>query len=162
MAVGRSGRGSVVAGVLVTLGGLGACILADPPADLPPPTPIQPIEILEDSVQPSSRLLTTLPGQFVVPILFDPREQGQVFWQLFVDQSPSTARQAPEGTDGGVSIPVDDPPTIFEDSGECHTFLVLVYYAGANEGDSVTWYYSPTGTFEGCPVLDAGPEGGSD
>jgi len=164
MVVGRSGRASFVASALLGLGGLGACILADPPAELPTIS-IVPPEILQDSVLPSSPLLTTLPGQFMVPVVFDPREETKLVWDLFVDQvEVFNQKQAPIGADGGVMIPIDDPSDVFAEGDECHTFVVLVFYSDAigSGSDSATWFYSPTGTFDGCPVFDGGAEGGAD
>ena len=49
-------------------------------------------------------------------------------------------------------------------SDECHTLVVLVTYSDAGGSDSVTWSYSPTQGFAGCPVfvVDAALEDASD
>jgi hypothetical protein len=150
----RSGcRACVVAGVLVGLGGLGACILADPPAALPT-LPIQPPEILRDSVQPPPGLLVLeFPTQFVIPVAVDPREDKDVSWQLFVDQLLIIGQPAPYGEDGGVTVIIDENylSKILPD--ECHTLVVLVTYSNAGGSDTVTWSYTPTQGFAGCPVF---------
>ncbi|MGO9000107.1 MAG: hypothetical protein ACLQVI_42815 [Polyangiaceae bacterium] len=166
MAARRHSR-AVVAGVLALgVGGAAACVLADPPAPLPTP-PIEQPEILRFDVQPPAPFLTgEVPLQFVIPVVADSREP-QLEYQFVVD--PGSPDQIslepgfqPVEPDGGVEqIFVTDPPAVL--SPECHTFQFFVFYPDdSNAGDSFTWYYSATNDFTGCPVFDAGPEGGDE
>jgi hypothetical protein len=135
-------------------GSVGACVLADPPAALPV-TPIEPPEILRDSVTPplAFPLLYELPPQFTIPVSVDPRET-EITYTLVLDQGvPQPHNLSAE--EGGVIVVVDEPPELVAE--ECHTFEVRVSYPAAAGSDSVVWFYSPTQSFANCPVYDAGP-----
>ena len=50
------------------------------------------------------------------------------------------------------------------DPNACHTLEILVALGFTEDhtpaspgGDSITWFYSPTGSLADCPVYDAGP-----
>jgi hypothetical protein len=135
----------------------GACILADPPAELPIP-PTAPIRILREDVSPPISFLTALPSAFLLPVTADTR-QSALTAQLFVDQVGAQPRpQSIHGT-ANVYVPV---PTNTVSADECHTLEVRITYPDLSGGDSVTWFYSPTGSFTGCPVFDAGPSDAGD
>ena len=144
--------------VALVLSGAWACVLADPPAALPI-APFTPIRILRDSVTPQG-LLTSLPGEFVVPVAADPRE-SELQYQFFVDQTAAGAlRRQGIGTDGGALVTVPDPLSIVVE--ECHTLELRVSYLDFTGADSISWFYSPTGNFNDCPVYDAGPPDAGD
>jgi hypothetical protein len=149
-------RGALASVVVATvLGALGACILADPPAALPVP-PIAPIRIVREAVSPPISLLTALPSEFVIPVTADERE-SELSAQLVVDQGlyqrPFQPRQ--QTIHGTANVYVGVPSSIAAQ--ECHTLEVRISYLDSSGLDSVTWFYSPTGSFSGCPVYDAGP-----
>jgi hypothetical protein len=150
-------RAVVGAALTLALGGGAACVLADPPADLPV-TPLAPPEILREDVQPPDSILQTFPSQFVVPVAADPRA-GVLGWQFSVDQVP--VLRPPSGqeipADGGVLLVFN--PTQTPDAQECHTLELIVSYPDdlSVPGDSVTWFYFPTNSVTNCPVFDAGP-----
>jgi hypothetical protein len=170
----------VVAGWLAVFAAafLGAGCLTTPPADLPA-TPMHRPTILHDAVSPpDDQLLVEWPPDdtFVVPVqLDDPNEAFR--YDVFVDYNGSStalpsyvgAGQGQAGIDGGivtVPIPLQPPPPV--DS--CHRVQVLVVhdFAMANGaplfhtpdmvgGDSVVWFYTPSGGLDGCATYDAGP-----
>jgi len=147
-----------IAGVAVALGlgGVAACVLADPPAALPV-APIEAPEIEHQSVQPPiGDILTTWPTQIFVPVAADSRESS-LDWQWLIDQEVilSPPRGQDIEADGGVMIDFLPQPPLSLD--ECHTLEVRVAYPDLTGGDNVVWFYTPTGNFENCPVFDAGP-----
>jgi hypothetical protein len=140
---------------MLSIGALGACLLADPPADLPV-TPFAPPEILRTEVQPPiTSFLDALPNQFTVPVAADP-SQKELLWEFSEDGAGET-NSAPI-VDGGVLLAIAPPtPTNLQ---ECHTLVLVVSYADLPTvpADSVAWFYSPTRSFDGCPVFDGGPQ----
>jgi hypothetical protein len=132
---------------------LGACILADPPAALPVP-PIAPIRIAREEVSPPISLLTALPSDFVIPVTADERESA-LQAQLVVDQDPRTYQPRGQTINGAANVYVGVPSSVAPQ--ECHTLEVRISYPDSTGLDSITWFYSPTGSFTGCPVFDAGP-----
>ena len=164
-----AGRSLVYGILLVGAGSVGACLLADPPADLPV-APVMPPEIVRVEVQPPiTTFLDVLPGSFNVPVALDPRERF-LKYTFFVDQTAEINETTSANIDGGtLNLTIDyaaDPsvfPAVFPN--ECHILeLVVSYPDTANPlGDSVAWFYSPTRSFDGCPVFDAGtPDAGAD
>jgi hypothetical protein len=169
--MGRRARATVVvvvAGLAATIG-VAACVLADPPAQIPVP-PIQRPEIERELCSPGvTQILETWPTEFDVPIqAFDTTSSIQ--WQAFLDydvtQSHPIARgqlDADPAQDAGVRLlnaRLPAPPMLQD----CHIVEILVarsfpdiHTPDTYGGDSVTWFYSPTGSLDGCPVYDAGP-----
>ncbi len=149
-----------LAGALVLFGieAAAACVLADPPADIPVP-PVVPPQIVRVAVQPPiTEFLDTIPGSFSAPVAVDPRQQN-LGWQFFVDGAGQGSRSQ-EDVDGGPLLIVDiDDITPPLDPDACHVLELVVYYPDAPDvpGDSVTWFYSRTLSFDGCQVFDAGP-----
>jgi hypothetical protein len=169
------------AGIAVAIALNAGCISAPPP-DLPVPV-LQRPTILHDAVEPpETEILTTLPSEFIVPVLLaSPDETFQ--WDAFVDYQPCTGLDCPSETspyvgpttvtptpgtlDGGVYLAhFDPPPAVLVDPTQCnHTIQFLVAHAfnGPNAlhtpdsigGDIVTWNYSPGGSTTSC-VFDAG------
>jgi len=69
----------------------------------------------------------------------------------------------PAGDDGGIRV-LSVRLTTPADLNACHTVEILVALTFVEDhtpdsigGDSVTWFYSPTGNLADCPVYDAGP-----
>jgi hypothetical protein len=181
----RPGPRTSIAALAITLAALavavagGACVIADPPSDLPQDSPPPPL-IVKGSVVPSpSQILGVWPagGSFVVPVqLEDPKKS--IFYSVFVDYNPLTG----EGIDGRSPVESDyQPGTDFGNirtlhinittpsPDRCHVVEVVVafQFKGTNDarnlhspneqgGDSVNWFFNPSGDLAGCPVLDAG------
>jgi hypothetical protein len=163
--------GALVAGAVL----LFACIVADPPAELPPPPQLPP-SIIEGSVYPPYALvMPSWPPQdpgFDVPVQVSDTSQ-QFVWEVFVDfneiQSPPPVqtgieRPDPSAYDAGIRqvnfwFPAPDPSS-------CHKieFLVALSFNGADPhtpnppgASSIVWWYNPTtGDISGCPAYDAG------
>jgi hypothetical protein len=150
-----------------------ACVIAEPPSDLPRLPETRPT-IMHGSVVPSaSGILGRWPDKFTVPVeLVDPRTT--IVWTAFVDYNPATGEglegieQKSEFEQGATTqgrvrmleVPIG-PPSL----DRCHIIEVVValrlkqsHTPDEPGGDSVTWIYSPTGDLAGCPVLDAGIE----
>jgi hypothetical protein len=155
----------------------GACIIADPPSDLPVLPETRPTIMRGSVVPPASAVLGRWPaaGRFTVPVeLVDPRVD--IWWSAFVDYNPATGEgrvetskstYEPRSTQGRIrtlDVVISEPL-----ADGCHVVEVVVAlrfesdkqgeFAHTPEepgGDSVTWFFSPTGDLSGCPVLDAG------
>jgi hypothetical protein len=158
-----------------------ACVIADPPSDLTQ-LPEFPPSIVRGSVVPSaSAVLAKWPTKFIVPVeLVDPR--APIFYSAFVDYNPITGEgidgaspaesdYTPGSTIGNVrtlEILVAEPPA--GDLYRCHVVEIIValhltstadsrlaHSPAAPGGDSVTWFFNPSGDLAGCPEQDAGP-----
>jgi hypothetical protein len=179
---GRTRRAATLAGgasaVVIALA-IGACVIADPPSDLPT-LPARRPTILRGSVVPTtSAVLSRWPDKVTVPVeLSDPR--STIWYTAFVDYNPATgegldgeptsSRFEPASTRGNVrilEIPITPPIRI--DESRCHVIEVVValrlkattdpknaHTPDEPGGDSVSWFFSPGGNLAGCPVLDAG------
>jgi hypothetical protein len=152
---------------------MAACVLADPPAGLPT-APIEPPIIEREYVVPPELLLQKLPTEFIVPVEVDPRKSS-ILSDLIIDGTVAAKSQQLILTDGGAIVQVDDVPAAVANAGrnqgnltpgesaaECHTLTISIAYSDLSASDSITWLYSPTGGFTGCPVFDAGPQGAGD
>ncbi len=182
--VSRRSRGwpkkRIVASVVTSLATsvVASCVIADPPGDLPQLPETRPT-ILRGSVVPSSSaVLGRWPAKFTVPVeLVDPRVT--FLYSAFVDfnpingagidGAPNRSEFEPGTSEGRVrtlEIPITTPSL-----DRCHVVEVVValrFIANTDGksahtpdepgGDSVTWFFSPTGDLSGCPVLDAGIE----
>src|SRR5262249_36221704 len=109
------------------------------------------------------------PREFILPVDVDPR--ASFFWRAFLDfdprsrviynGSPDPITPDPASEDGGIrtlAIALAPP----KDIEACHTLEIVVaikfdetHTPSAPGGDTVVWFYSPTGDLSGCPVLDA-------
>jgi hypothetical protein len=159
-----------------------ACLIAEPSSDIPRPAPQRP-HIIRTSVAPSAgAVLATFPTTVTVPVeLSDPTLTFQ--YTAFVDYDSATdtgwlgpsptcpsstfAQASVSGTARILTIDTEQKP----DLTQCHVIEVLVALQldcgrdanGAHSppepgGDSVTWFYSPSGDFSACASLDAGLE----
>jgi hypothetical protein len=171
-------RRSVVLAILAfgPLCAVSACLLADPGGDLPRIPPRRPFIVQSRVVPTTSLVLGTFPSKLVVPVeLADPQVPLQ--YSVFFDYNPATGLglQGPVTTSNFelnnlqsglriLEIPLTPPP----DLDRCHTLEVVValqlgpagnaaHTPREPGGDSVSWFYSPTGDLAGCPALDAGP-----
>ncbi len=155
---------------------LAACIIAEPPSELPALPEFRPT-IVRDSVVPTANAIVgVFPEKFVVPVeLVDPSVSFS--WRAYVDYNPITGEGlsdfgtiAPGGSPARVRV-LEVPLRPPLDLQRCHVieFLVAQRFFGEGEtagvgahtprdpgGDSVTWYFSPGGDLRGCPVVDAG------
>jgi hypothetical protein len=147
-----------------------ACVIADPPAEIPVP-PLAPPEILDDLVVPPPPLLQAWPLEFKIPI-YVPDPSSSVEYHVFLDYDPiarpgfyanGSLDPDPADDDGGVRILTRSFPEP-ADLNACHTLQVLVALTFIEDhtpdsvgGDSITWIYSPTNNLMDCPVYDAGP-----
>lgn len=151
-----------------------ACVIADPPTELPRTSERRPT-IKRASVVPSTTaVLGRWPAKFTVPVeLSDPF--ADVTWATFVDYNSvtgegliqyATSRYTPASTSDNIrmlEIPIVEPS-----SDRCHIVEIIVaLHLNTNDtrnvhtpeppgGDSVSWFFSPSGDLAGCPVLDAG------
>ena len=160
-----------------------ACIIADPSTDFPVAKPRRPTIIRDRAVPPTSKVLGefTPNYQFVLEVEVDPSQT--VEWHLFVDYDEFHFSGPPAGLVGrDISLPVtgDDAgvrelvlqadTSYVPDPGRCHVIEALVALGfqshvdrGAHAfdsrgGDSIVWFYSPTGDLRGCPVYNTGVE----
>lgn len=149
-----------------------SCIIADPPADLPQYPAIRPTIVKGSVLPPSDRVVLPPLPTFVVPV--ELVDQNATFaWNAFLDFDPVTnplpvaggvVGLEPGTADGGVravSFSLADVPN----PTRCHTieFLVALSFNSASPhtpnapgGDSVSWFYNPSGSVDGCPTYDAG------
>jgi hypothetical protein len=158
-------------------GTLLACIIADPPAQLPAP-PVPSPRILRDQVQPpASAILGAFPETFTVPVLVGSTDQTFLA-HLYIDYNENEPGggfadeefSGPEATDAGNVryIALANSREVPVDPNECHRIEALVatafYGLEGRDGhtpkdpyaDSVAWWYSPSGDLRGCPTYDAG------
>lgn len=151
-----------------------ACVIADPPTDLPRLAEMRPT-IVRASVVPSmSGVLGRWPGSFYVPVeVSDPLVNLR--WASFIDYDPvtgdgyvtdgtSTPEQSPaDGRVRKLRVDIRDPG----DNG-CHIVEIVValnldasdtkraHTPQAPGGDTAMWLFNLSGDFSGCPIRDAG------
>jgi hypothetical protein len=160
---------------------LAACIIAEPPTNLPPPVFQRPTILRDRAVPPASRVLGTLPDAFIVDVVVDPTQGFE--WRLFSDYDPLKGAERyskqvvdpdPTATQGGSVRTISLAFSTEVPSGDqCHVIEGVVAYRflgpngtavhaideNAGGGDSIVWIYSPNGDVSGCPVFDAGIDG---
>lgn len=160
-----------------------ACVIAEPPGELPRIPESRPT-ILHASVVPTtSAVLTRFPAVFIVPVeLSDPTVDFS--YAAFIDYNPLTGdglvvppdRSRFEASNAGggrtriLTILIPEPAEL----DRCHVIEVIVALRlGENDpknahtplppgGDIATWFYNPNGDLGGCPSLDAGIDAPSD
>jgi hypothetical protein len=175
----RAERAAVVAAAILTLV-FAACIIADPPTDLPRPATRKP-SIFQAGAQPSNaKVLGFWPDGFIVEVDADPVMSLE--WRLFIDYDPSTGRGfvgrntvpgTPGSPDAAVrSFKMQPNDLTAPDPTRCHVIEGLVAYHyfdpppiqnehafERNLGDTIVWFYSPTGDLSGCPVIHSALDG---
>jgi hypothetical protein len=155
-----------------------ACVIADPAPEVPVPPPHRPTILHGSVVPPDTAILSQFPLSFEVPVeLVDPSQAFE--YNVFVDdvfKFHGSVEPDPTLTDAGIRvIPVTLSPP---DPAFCHVieFIVALHFEGADPhspdstgGDSVAWFYNPSGNPGGCPLYDAGgldgafpPDGAAD
>jgi hypothetical protein len=174
---------SLAVALAVTASGVSACLVVEPPGDLPT-TPVRRPTIRRSEASPvASFVLGAWPESFLVPVeLVDASQTFQ--WRVFVDYDPEDRRvepavfgaSAPNLADrnGNVRLVRATVPAP-TDNGRCHVieFLVAARFLGDLEGrtahtpaapggDSIVWFYSPGGDLSGCPVYSAAIDAGTD
>lgn len=167
-------RLSTLAALGALSGIVGACVLAEPPTDLPA-LPDLPATIVRASVVPTaSAVLLTWPSRFIVPVqIIDPR--STIRYAAFVDYNShdglglvqaATSEFGQSLQDGNIRLleiqmnrPSDD---------RCHLVEIIVarnlvttngqqaHNPLEPGGDIVSWFYNPSGDLAGCPSVDAG------
>jgi hypothetical protein len=153
--------------MVAALAGAVSCVIADTPPELPE-HPKHPPRIVDSSAVPSpARVLTKINDTYVLPVdIPDPDTTFDL--HVFVDGdylpgSSFTVEPDPSTTQGGlrlVTFVIDGV-----DAARCHVVeavVALEFEANSvrtpvNGGDSLVWYYSPTGDLGGCLVA---PDGG--
>jgi hypothetical protein len=183
-------RPRAVVGALVILAvgllriGLGVGCLTTPPSGLAPTLEPPPTVLHDALIPPDDQLLSQWPldNMFIIPVRLEgPNQHFAV--DVFIDDDGSH-RALPvwigtgggqSGIDGGVvlmPIALQPPPPT---TAACHRIEVFVVdgfatsEAGATlygqpdsiGGDSVVWFYTPTGGLDGCETQDSGPDGPS-
>jgi hypothetical protein len=153
---------------LALAGSLAACLLADPPAGIPA-RPVQRPEIDRTAVVPAvTQVLETWPSQFYLPVdAFDPAVR--IAYQAFIDYSVLHGQATSEGfldSDPSLDASFRSFTVILEqptDLTACHTIEIMVarsfvdtHRPDSYGGDSVVWFYAPSGSLDSCPVFDAG------
>ncbi len=151
---------------LLTLALLGlplACVIVDPPAELPVVPSRYPVILHSLVVPAANNPLLELPQLFIVPVeLNDPNRS--FFYSLFVDFESSdlpSIQDQTEVTDKGANIKVLAFPPPRDLTKGCHRIELLVSYTqpvrGAVGSDSITWFYTPPETsLLGCSAFDGG------
>jgi hypothetical protein len=160
-------------GISLALGGaalaavLGAaCVLIEPPGELPPLVPQRPVILHELVVPSAAQILESWPiDGFTVPV--QTAGSTSIVWQAFYNNNTHTVGAAP------ASIKVTDPSGLVTlpgiqltrptDPTACVTIEIMVannflqdHVPDAVGSDDVTWFYAPGGSLDRCPVFDAG------
>ena len=166
----------LAAGLFIAAGIVGACVIAEPPLDLPTAPVVRPTILRATAVPKTTSVFTLWPDNFIIQVQLS--DQRQSFYATpFVDYNPSTGdgygkpvQSTPSSKDTNPVRTLKVPITKPLDEG-CHTVEIVVarsfvgLQTGLNahtpsdpltDGDSITWLYSPTGDPSGCPILDAG------
>jgi hypothetical protein len=165
----------LAAGLFIAAGIVGACVIAEPPLDLPTAPVVRPTIIRSMCVPKTTSVFTGWPEHFYIYVqLSDPR---QTFFAIpFVDYNPSTGDGYGKAVQS-TPVPGDANPVRMVEvditqplNDGCHTVEVVVALQpdlrtgisahspadSLTNGDSITWLYSPTGDPSGCPIVDAG------
>jgi hypothetical protein len=183
----RRSHAVVAAVAVVTTSLAAACIIADPSTDFPVLPERRPTILRDRAVPPISNVLGEFPPSytFVVDVEADPT--STIAWHLFIDYDDLHPNGPPAGLIGSdrilpdkatpdagvrtislVADRLDTPP----DLTRCHVIEALVglgflsdqdhgaHAFDSRGGDSIVWFYSPSGDLSGCPVWDGGLDGG--
>ena len=169
-------RGRAIAGIVLaaTTATIAACVLVEPPQELPVPAPRRPF-ILHTSLQPpQDQPITDLDnlGTFIAFVDAEPSKSFD--YRVWVDfgsgDQPLQGGTIPTDPAGNGRRELDFSVLAAQvgDARFCHTITLVVAYdfiAVSNtplaEGDQVTWFYRPNGNGGGCIALDGGiPDAG--
>lgn len=165
-----------------------SCVIAEPPAEIPKLPEYRPIIVKSSVIPTAGRVLTEFPPVFVVPVeLVDPTVRFS--WRAYVDYDfagrsaerlglVASGTSTPDAARSRIrNLEIRFPPP--SDLQACHVIQVIVAnrFQGAIEGrpahtpeapggDTIEWFYNPSGDFSGCPtqdpVINPIPEGGLD
>ncbi|HVJ91918.1 MAG TPA: hypothetical protein VM580_19090 [Labilithrix sp.] len=170
-----------LAALLTVFSAADACVVADPPTDLPTLPEMRPTIVRASVVPSASSVLGAWPTKFIVPVeVSDPR--ADIAWSTFVDynaftgaglKQTETSKAEPNSRSRVrvLEIPIPEPSL-----DRCHVVEVVVALRFSRfgphipeeppGGDIVSWFFNPTGDLAGCPSLDAGAvplsDGGAD
>jgi hypothetical protein len=151
-----------LAAAVVAGGAAVACVLADPPAEIPQLPPRHPVIERELVFPPVTQILETWPTEF--DLVVDAFDTASIFFEVYYDDTsiaPVLGGQIDsDPLDAGMrfrALKLQAPPL-----GDCHVIEILVarsfsgYRPDSYGGDSVVWFYSPSGSLSGCGIFDAG------
>lgn len=149
-----------------------ACVLVEPPQELPVPAPRRPV-IVQTSLQPPARLdqpITDLDTTLVAYVDAEPTKT--LNYRVWIDYGGDQAVQnCPDGcfkppdANGNTRRLIEIPlvPLAVGDPRFCHTITLFVAYdfiegsqTPAGDSDYVTWYYRPNGNLGSCIGVEAG------
>ncbi|MDF2698139.1 MAG: hypothetical protein K0S65_6522 [Labilithrix sp.] len=154
----------------------GGCVIADPPTELPRSPERRPIIVRASVVPSTTSVISGWPSntKFIVPVeLSNPT--AEIAWATFIDYNPATGEGFVDGqtsvyesasTSGNVRVL--ELPITMPSLDRCHVVEVIValrltmsdprnaHSPEAPGGDSVSWFFNPSGDLAGCPILDAG------
>lgn len=174
---------ALVVAAALTASAASACLVVEPPGDLPATPVLRPTIRRSEASPTASFVLGAWPDSFLVPVeLVDASQSFQ--WRVFVDYDPEDRRvepavfgaSAPNLADrnGNIRLVRASVPAP-TDNGRCHVveFLVATRFLGDLEGrtahtpappggDSIVWFYSPGGDLSGCPVYSSSIDAGAD
>jgi hypothetical protein len=161
-------------GLMFAAIGLHACVIADPPTELPRSSERRPTIVRPSVVPSTSAVISGWPSNFIVPVeLSDPL--AKLSWAAFIDYNPVTGEGFVDGqtsvyeaatTQGNIrmlELRIEKPSL-----DRCHVVEIIValrlnttdirnaHTPEEPGGDSVSWFFNPTGDLAGCPVVDAG------
>jgi hypothetical protein len=165
----------LAAGLFIVAGIVGACVIAEPPLDLPTAPNVRPTIIRAMAVPKTTSVFTGWPDEFIIFVQLSDARQS-FFAMPFVDYNPSTGdgygTPVPSVPSPGDTNPVRRVPVPITQplSDGCHTVEIVVARQvdlrtgiaahspadSLTDGDSITWLYSPNGDPSGCPIVDAG------
>ncbi len=180
----RVGLAAVLALSALSIAVADACLIAEPPGELPRSPRRRPVIVTSALAPQNSSVLSTFPARFIVPVeLYDPTVLFE--WSAFVDFNPLTGDGLkaiaqspfePANFDGRYRI-LEVPIPVPLDLDRCHVIEIVVALnlqaVETNDGrvahtprepggDNAIWFYSPTGDLQGCPTLDAGVDAAID
>jgi hypothetical protein len=166
----------LVGGLAVVGTVVGACVIAEPPADLPTLPAEPPVIVRSGVVPPPNTVLTSWPDKFFVPVkLSDSRES--VLAAYFADWNTATGsgfenyqQSDPPATGAAANPRVLEVQITPQSTDSCHVIEVVVQlysplvnvnnptelHNPSAGGDSIVWFYNPNGDLAGCPTFDAG------
>lgn len=165
-----------------------SCVIADPTIDLPSLPQRRPLIVRDQVVPSSSAVLGYFPSEFSLAVEIDRSDDplAQIEARLFFDYDALSQDRASAAFVGkrivtigktsagvrAVTLGTEFLPSS-PNANECHVIEAIVAFSfagnppdgllahtpGPGGGDSVVWFYSPSGDLSGCPHVDGGLDG---